>query len=544
MKPITEVAEELGISRELLEPYGKWKAKVRLEALQDSSKQRFRGKLILVTAMTPTPYGEGKTVTSIGLTMALSKLGHRCIVCLRQPSLGPVFGIKGGAAGGGKATVEPMQDINMRFTGDIDAVGAAHNLLAAMLDNHLFHGNQLGIDWRTISWRRVMDMNDRALRRTIVGLGGKRDGVPREDGFIITAASEVMAVLCLAKDYADLKRRLRRIIIGYTQEGKPVRADQLKAVGSMAAILKEALEPNLAQTAEGTPALIHGGPFGNVAHGTASLSSILLGLRLADYCVVEAGFATELGAEKFVDIVARTGEFNVDAAVIVATVRALRHHGGASKESVNSPNPEALKKGMGNLGKHIENVRTFGITPVVAINRFHTDAQEEIRLIEQFCRSQGVQCAVSSVFQQGGQGGIQLAERVVEASNRGSRSKPLYPLEASVEQKLEAIVKDLYGGSSVEYTFDAKKDLERISALGLVNEPICVAKTPLSLSDDAVKLGRPREFTAVVRRLEVAAGAGFNIAYMGDVVMMPGLPKKPAAESIDITDDGAITGLY
>jgi formate--tetrahydrofolate ligase len=543
VKPITQVADELGITQEL-KPYGKWKAKIGFQELRDSKEEKLRGKLILVTAMTPTPYGEGKTVTSIGLAMALSKLGHRSIVCLRQPSLGPVFGMKGGAAGGGKSTVEPMADINMRFTGDIDAVGAAHNLLAALLDNHLFHGNQLGIDWRTISWRRVMDMNDRALRHTIVGLGGKKDGVPREDGFIITAASEVMAVLCLAMDYADLKRRLGRIIVGYTQEGKPVRAEQLKALGSMAAILKEALEPNLAQTADGTPALIHGGPFGNIAHGTASLTSILLGLRLADYCVVEAGFATELGAEKFVDIVARIGGLNVDAAVVVATVRALRHHGGAPKESVNSPNPGAVKKGMDNLGKHIENVRTFGILPVVAINRFQSDAEEEIRLIEQFCNSQGVPCAVSTVFEQGGQGGVELAERAVEAANKGSRSRPLYPLEASVEHKLEAIVKDLYGGSNVEYTFDAKKDLERITALGLVNEPICVAKTPLSLSDDPLKLGRPREFTALVRKLEVAAGAGFNVAYMGDVVMMPGLPKKPAAERIDITDDGTVTGLY
>jgi formate--tetrahydrofolate ligase len=388
-----------------------------------------------------------------------------------------------------------------------------------------------------------MDMNDRALRRTIIGLGGKRDGVPREDGFIITAASEVMAVLCLAKDYADLKRRLGRIIVGYTQDGKPVQADQLKAVGSMAAILKEALEPNLAQTSEGTPALIHGGPFGNIAHGTASLVSIALGLQLSDYCVVEAGFATELGAEKFVDIVARIGGLNVDAAVIVATVRALRYHGGASKESVHSPNPEAVKKGMANLGKHIENVRTFGIHPVVAINRFQTDAQEEVRLVEQFCSSQGVQSAVSTVFEQGGPGGVPLAERVVEASGKGSRSRPLYPLEAPVEHKIEAIVKDLYGGSNVEYTFDAKKDLERISVLGLVNQPVCVAKTPLSLSDDPARLGRPREFTALVRRLEVASGAGFNIAYMGDVVTMPGLPKTPAAEKINLTDEGIVEGL-
>jgi formate--tetrahydrofolate ligase len=544
LKPIDQVAEELEISKDDLEPYGKWKAKIRYDSLRDYCKRTRRGKLILVTAMTPTPFGEGKTVTSIGLSMGLNKLGHRSVVCLRQPSLGPVFGIKGGAAGGGRSTVEPMQDINMRFTGDIDAVGAAHNLLAAMLDNHLFHGNELGIDWRTITWRRAIDMNDRALRRTIIGLGGKRDGVPREDGFIITAASEVMAILCLAKDYSDLRERLSRIIVGYTKDGKPVQAAELKAVGAMAAVLRDALEPNLAQTSEGSPALIHGGPFGNIAHGTASLVSILLGLCLADYCVVEAGFATELGAEKFVDIVSRTGGFNVDAAVIVATVRALRHHGGAAKEKLNSPNVDAVKRGLGNLGKHIENVRTFGPMPVVAINKFQTDTKEELQLIQQFCSSQGVPFATSTAFEEGGKGAVELAERTVEAANKGYRSTPIYPVEAPIEHKLEAIVKDLYGGTGVEYTFDAKKDLERIAALGLVNEPVCVAKTPLSLSDDPLRIGRPREFTALVRRLEVAAGAGFNIAYMGDVVTMPGLPKRPAAENIDFTEDGSITGLH
>jgi len=544
MKPIVDVAQELGIAEDHVKPYGKWKAKIGFEAFPSFGAGSRRGKLILVTAMTPTPFGEGKTVTSIGLTMGLARLGHRSVVCLRQPSLGPVFGIKGGAAGGGKSTVEPMQDINMRFTGDIDAIGAAHNLLAAMLDNHLFQGNELGIDWRTISWRRAIDMNDRALRRTIIGLGGRRDGVPREDGFIITAASEVMAILCLARDYADLKERMSRIIVGYTNDGNPVRASQLKAVGAMAAVLRDALEPNLAQTVEGTPALIHGGPFGNIAHGTASLVSILLGLSLTDYCVVEAGFASELGAEKFVDIVARTGGFSVDAAVVVASVRALRHHGGACRENLNSPNPEAVKKGLGNLGKHIENVKTFGPMPVVAINKFPWDTREELRLIEQFCSSQGVAFAISTAFEEGGKGAIELAERAVEAANRGMKSRPLYPLEAPVEHKIEAVVKDLYGGTGVEYTFDAKKDLERISALGLVNMPVCIAKTPLSLSDDPTKLGRPREFTALVRRLEIAAGVGFNIAYMGDVVTMPGLPKRPAAENIQLTDAGVILGLY
>ncbi len=544
MKPIRQVAQELGIADNLLKPYGKWMVKIGFEAFRVHDSNKRHGKLILVTAMTPTPFGEGKTVTSIGLAMGLSKLGHRSVLCLRQPSLGPAFGIKGGAAGGGKSTVEPMQDINMRFTGDIDAVGAAHNLLAALLDNHLFHGNELRVDWRTISWRRCIDMNDRALRRTIIGLGGRRDGIPREEGFIITAASEVMAVLCLARDYSDLKERLRRIIVGYNIEGKPVQAAQLKGVGSMAALLRDAVEPNLAQTAEGTPALIHGGPFGNIAHGTASLISILLGSALADYCVVETGFASELGAEKFVDIVSRTGGFNVEAAVIVATVRSLRHHGGAQGEGVNLPNYQAVKRGLGNLGKHIENVRAFGLTPVVAINKFQSDTEEELQLVAEFCNSQDVPHAVSTAFENGGQGTIELAERVVEVADKGFRIKPLYPLEASVEHKLEAIVKDLYGGTGAEYTFDAKNDLERISQLGLVNQPVCVAKTPLSLSDDPTKYGRPSNFTALVRRLEIAAGAGFNIAYMGDVVTMPGLPKRPAAENIELTDDGIITGMY
>ena len=544
MRPIFEVANELGIRDEYVKPHGKWKAKISFDAVRNASSKKDKGKLVLVTAMTPTPLGEGKTVTAIGVVMGLAKLGHKSVLCLRQPSLGPVFGIKGGAAGGGKSTVEPMQDINMRFTGDIDAVAAAHNLLAAMLDNHLFHGNELQIDWRNISWRRCVDMNDRALRKTVIGLGGKRDGIPREEGFIITAASEVMAVLCLSKDYHDLKTRLGQIIVGYDTQGKPVRAIQLKAVGSMAAILRETLEPNLAQTAEGTPALIHGGPFANIAHGTSSLVSIQLGLSVADYCVVEAGFASELGAEKFVDIVSRVGSLNVSAAIIVATVRALRYHGGVSAEKLNSADPEAVKRGLENLGKHIENVQAFGLPPVVAINKFQSDEPSEIHVIEQFCSSLNVPCAVSTVFENGGQGASELAEHVVEATRKGAQSHPVYPLEASVEDKIEAVVKGLYGGVGAEYTSDAKKDLDRITRLSSVNQPICVAKTPLSLSDDPTKIGRPRDFTALVRRLEVAAGAGFNIAYMGDVVTMPGLPKRPAAESINLTDEGIITGLH
>ena len=544
MRPILEVAKELGVPDEFVKPYGKWKAKISMRALLESAANNPQGKLILVTGMTPTPSGEGKTVTSIGIAMGLARLGHKSVLCIRQPSLGPVFGIKGGAAGGGKSTVEPMQDINMRLTGDIDAVSAAHNLLAAMLDNHLFHGNELQIDWRTITWRRCVDMNDRALRRTIIGLGGKRDGVPREDGCIITAASEVMAVLCLARNYHDLKERLSRIIIGYDLKGNPVRAGQLKAAGSMAAILKETLEPNLLQTAEGTAALIHGGPFANIAHGTSSLVSIQLGLSLGNYCVVEAGFATELGGEKFVDIVSRAGGFNPCVGVIVATAKALRHHGGVPADKLTTPDAEAVRKGLGNLGKHIENVRTFGLAPVVAINKFRSDTQQELDVVRQFCNSLNVPCAVSTVFEDGGKGGVELAERVVEAAGKGAQSHPVYPLKAPVEHKLEAIVKDVYGGTGVEFSLDARKDLERITRLAFVDQPVCVAKTPLSLSDDPAKIGRPREFTGLVRRLTVAAGARFNIAYMGDIVTMPGLPKKPAAERIDLTDDGIITGLF
>jgi formate--tetrahydrofolate ligase len=544
MKPIIQIAEELGVPQDSLNLYGKWKAKISFEAVTKLTKRR-RGKLILVTAMTPTPFGEGKTVTAIGLAMGLRKLGHRPVVCLRQPSLGPVFGIKGGAAGGGKATVEPMQDINMRFTGDIDAIGVAHNLLAAIIDNHLFHGNQLEIDWRTINWPRTLDMNDRSLRSTIIGLGGKTDGIPRQDRFIITAASEIMAILCLSRDYADLKRRLNLITIGYTREGgRPVHASDLKVVGAMAAVLRDTLEPNLAQTIEGTPALIHGGPFANIAHGTASLISIQLGLSLADYCVVEAGFGSDLGAEKFVDIAARIGELNVDAAVVVASIKALRHHGGVQKTELNSPNLVAVKKGLGNLGKHIENVRTLGSKPIVALNKFRDDTEEETQLVAHFCRNQGIPFEISTVFEQGGQGAVELARQTVEAANMGHHNHPIYPVGAPIEQKLEAIVKDIYGGTGVEYSIDAKKDLERLSSLGLVNQPVCVAKTPLSLTDDPAKIGRPREFSVLVRRLHAATGAGFIVAHMGDIVVLPGLPKVPAAENINLSDDGIITGVF
>jgi len=543
LKPVVEVAEELGIPPDSLNLYGKWKAKVPFEVAKRLSGSR-RGKLILVTAMTPTPWGEGKTVTAIGLGMGLSKLGHRSVVCLRQPSMGPVFGIKGGAAGGGKSTVEPMQSINLGFTGDINAIGIAHNLLAAVIDNHLFQGNELGIDWRTINWPRTMDMNDRSLRSTVIGLGGKADGIPRQDGFIITAASEVMAILCLSRDYADLKERLGRITIGYTRDGKPIHAANLKAVGAMASVLKEAIEPNIVQTIEGTPVLIHGGPFANIAHGTASLISIKLGLSLADYCVVEAGFASDLGAEKFVDIACRVGDLNVDAAMIVASVRALRYHGGATKTELNQPNPDAVRKGLSNLGKHIENVRTLGPMPIVALNKFRDDAEDEITLVESFCKGQGIPFAISTAYEEGGQGAVELARQAADAAKRSQRSKPLYPLEAPIEQKVEAIARDIYGASGVDYSQDAKKDLQRLNSLGLVNQPVCMAKTPLSLTDDPNKIGRPREFNVLVRRVHAATGAGFNITLMGDIVLMPGLPKVPVAENIKLDDDGTITGVF
>jgi len=543
LRAVSEVAQELGISEEYVFPYGKSKAKVGLGAIRDSDLFRKHTKLILVTGMTPTPFGEGKTVTSIGLAMGLRKLGRSSVVCLRQPSLGPIFGIKGGAAGGGKSTVEPMQEINLGLTGDIYAVTSAHNLLSAMIDNHIFHGNELSINPATVTWPRAIDMNDRALRHTMVAVG-KKEGVPREDGFVISAASEVMAILCLSRDYADLKDRLGRIIIGNNREGNVVVADSLKVFGSMAAILKNALEPNLVQTAEGTPALVHGGPFGNIAHGTASVLSIQLGLKSAEYCVVETGFASDLGAEKFVDIVTQAGSFDANVAVVVASVRALKHHGGESSENVLLPDQKALNLGLENLRKHIENTHILGLEPVVAINKFPTDTDEELKQVEQFCLSQGVSFAVSTPFENGGVGAIELAERVVEASAKNCKSKPLYSLTDSIEIKLNLIVNKIYGGTGIDFGADVKKDSEWIGKLGLANNPICVAKTQLSLSDDPRKLGRPVNFTVFLRKISPDAGAGFNVAYMGDIVTMPGLPKHPAAENINLTDDGTIIGLY
>jgi formate--tetrahydrofolate ligase len=524
--------------------YGRWKAKIKMEAVLASEERK--GKLVLVTAINPTPSGEGKTVTAIGLSMALNRLGRKTVVCIRQPSLGPVFGVKGGAAGGGRATVEPMQEINLRFTGDIDAVGAAHNLLAAMVDNHIFQGNELGLEIHSVCLNRVVDMNDRALRHIVVGLGGKSDGVPREGGFIITAASEIMAVLCMSLGYADLKRRLGRIIMGFTESSRPVTVDDLKATGAMAAILKEALQPNLVQTAEGTPALIHGGPFGNIALGTCSLSSIIFGLSHSEFAVVEAGFGSDLGGEKFFDIVSRVGGFNVDCAVIIASVKALQYHGGfkSSADSTGSSRLASLQKGLENLGKHLEIVQNFGIQPVVCINRFSTDSDEEVKLIQDYCKNRMVESAVSTTFEQGGEGCLELAQKVVSSSEKGLRSVPLYNFEEDVETKIQKIVTKIYGGDSVEFEPESKKGLSLIQKLGFANLPICMAKTPLSLSEDPKKLGRPRNFVCTVKRLEIAAGAGYIIAHLGDIVSMPGLPKIPAAEKIEVDDAGNITGLF
>lgn len=497
----------------------------------------------MVTAMTPTPSGEGKTVTTIGLGMGLRRLGKKSIVCLRQPSLGPIFGVKGGAAGGGRCTVEPMQDINLHFTGDINAVGSAHNLLSAMLDNHVFHGNELGLDSEMLTWPRAVDMNDRALRRIVVGMGETRRGVQHENSFVITAASEIMAIHGLSKDYADLRSRLERVIVGYGGDRRPVTAEQLKAAGAMAVVLKESLAPNLVQTAEGTPALVHGGPFANIAHGTSSLTSILLGLKVADYCVVESGFASDLGAEKFIDMVTRTGGFDVSVAVIVVTVRALRFHGGVAKDALESPNLKAVAVGLDNLAKHVENMGKFGLTPVVAINEFPSDSEGEIGQVREFCRERGLPCAVSTAFTDGSEGAIELSKSVVDAAELREKGRPIYSLGMSIEEKLDLLTREVYGGTGVDYEQDALEDIVLISRLGLAGQPICVAKTPLSLSDDPKKIGRPNGFKCRVHHVRPAAGAGFNIAYMGEVTTMPGLPKVPLAEQMDLTGDGMISGL-
>ena len=544
MLPIKEVAASIGIKEDDLELYGKYKAKIS-DDLINESKNNKDGKLILVTAINPTPAGEGKTTTSVGLGEAFGRLGKKALIALREPSLGPCFGIKGGAAGGGYAQVVPMEDLNLHFTGDFHAITSANNLLAALLDNHIQQGNELGIDPRQIVWKRCMDMNDRVLRNIVVGLGSKMDGMVREDHFVITVASEIMAILCLADDMADLKRRLAKIIVAYTFDGKPVTAGDLKATGSMAALLKDALKPNLIQTLEHTPALVHGGPFANIAHGCNSVRATKTALKLADYVITEAGFGADLGAEKFFDIKCRMAGLKPDAVVLVATVRALKYNGGVPKDELSAENLEALKKGIVNLEKHIENLQKFGVPVVVTLNSFITDTKEETDYIEKFCKDRGCEFALSEVWEKGGEGGIELANRVLYTlGNKESNFKVLYDDSLSLKEKIEKIAKEIYGADGVTYTAAAEKELKRITDLGMGDFPVCMAKTQYSLSDDAKKLGRPSGFKINVREVYASAGAGFVVAINGAIMTMPGLSKKPAAYGIDVDDNGVITGLF
>ena len=544
MQKITDVAAKLGISEDDIELYGKYKAKLSYDLIR-RVKDKKDGKLILVTAITPTPAGEGKSTTTVGLAQGLAKLGKKVIVALREPSIGPCMGIKGGAAGGGYSQVVPMEDINLHFTGDFHAITSAHMLLAAMLDNHIQQGNALNIDPRRIAWKRVVDMNDRELRNIVVGLGGKAHGVPRQDGFDITVASEVMAILCLASSLHDLKERLAKIIVAYDYNGNPVTAGQIKAQGAMAALLKDAVKPNLVQTLENVPAIIHGGPFANIAHGCNSVMATQTGLKLADYTITEAGFGADLGAEKFFDIKCRYAGLKPDAAVIVATVRALKMHGGVPKTELKTPNVEAVKKGLVNLEKHIENVKKFGVPCVVAINIFAQDTAEELEAVREHCAKHGVNVALSDVFAKGGEGGIDLAKEVIALADSGeSKFAPIYPLEMSLKGKIETIAKEIYGADGVNYTKEADKALKEFEELGYGNLPICMAKTQYSFSDDPALLGRPSGFKITIRNCRIAAGAGFIVVLTGDVMTMPGLPKVPAAEKIDVTDDGVISGLF
>ena len=544
MLSIKEVAASIGIKEDDLELYGKYKAKIS-DDLINESKNNKDGKLILVTAINPTPAGEGKTTTSVGLGEAFGRLGKKALIALREPSLGPCFGIKGGAAGGGYAQVVPMEDLNLHFTGDFHAITSANNLLAALLDNHIQQGNELGIDPRQIVWKRCMDMNDRVLRNIVVGLGSKMDGMVREDHFVITVASEIMAILCLADDMADLKRRLAKIIVAYTFDGKPVTAGDLKATGSMAALLKDALKPNLIQTLEHTPALVHGGPFANIAHGCNSVRATKTALKLADYVITEAGFGADLGAEKFFDIKCRMAGLKPDAVVLVATVRALKYNGGVPKDELSAENLEALKKGIVNLEKHIENLQKFGVPVVVTLNSFITDTKEETDYIEKFCKDRGCEFALSEVWEKGGEGGIELANRVLYTlENKESNFKVLYDDSLSFKEKIEKIAKEIYGADGVTYTAAAEKELKRITDLGMGDFPVCMAKTQYSLSDDAKKLGRPSGFKINVREVYASAGAGFVVAINGAIMTMPGLSKKPAAYGIDVDDNGVITGLF
>jgi formate--tetrahydrofolate ligase len=543
IRPIAEVAEKLELSADDLEFYGKYKAKISLEAW-NRLQNRPDGKLILVTAINPTPAGEGKTTTSVGLGDAFHKLGKKVAVALREPSLGPCFGLKGGAAGGGYAQVLPMEDINLHFTGDFHAITTAHNLLAAVLDNHLQQGNELDIDVRRITWRRVLDLNDRALRNIVCGMGGKAHGVPRETGFDITVASEMMAILCLAADLDDMKQRLGQIVVAYTRSGRPVRACELGVTGALTLLFKDAIKPNLVQTIEGTPAFIHGGPFANIAHGCNSVMATKFALKLADIVVTEAGFGADLGAEKFLDIKCRFAGIHPDAVVIVATVRALKMHGGMPKSELTKLDMKALEGGLSNLTKHIENIHKFGLPVVVAINAFPTDTPEELAYVERKCNELGAQVALSEVWAKGGEGGIALAQKVLQATQQPSDFKYIYETEASIPAKIEAIAREIYGADGVDFTAPAKKSIAELEKLGLDKMPVCMAKTQYSLSDDATKLGRPSGFRITVREIRLSAGAGFIVALTGNILTMPGLPKHPAAENMDITNDGKISGLF
>lgn len=543
MKPITEVAKLLNIPEDELELYGKYKAKISDEYI-NSIKNNSNGKLVLVTAINPTPAGEGKTTTTVGLGQALGLMGKKSVIALREPSLGPCFGIKGGAAGGGNAQVVPMEDLNLHFTGDFHAITSANNLLAALLDNHIQQGNQLGIDTRSVVWKRCLDMNDRALRNIVVGLGAKADGVVREDHFVITVASEIMAILCLADDMEDLKKRLSKIVVAYNFAGDPVTAGDLGAVGSMAALLKDALKPNLIQTLENTPAIVHGGPFANIAHGCNSVRATKTALKLADYCITEAGFGADLGAEKFLDIKCRMAGLKPDAIVLVATVRALKYNGGVKKEDLSTENLDALKKGIVNLEKHIENLQKYDVPVVVTLNSFITDTENETNFVKDFCIERGCDFALSEVWEKGGEGGVALAETLLKTlETKESHYHPLYKDELSLEEKIETIAKEIYGADGVNYSQSAKKQLEKLTKLGFGNMPVCVAKTQYSLSDDPTLLGRPENFNIEVRECYVSAGAGFVVVITGQIMTMPGLPKAPAALSIDVVD-GKITGLF
>lgn len=544
MKHIREIAASVGITEDELEYYGKYKAKVSGE-LWNRVKDNDDGKLVLVTAINPTPAGEGKTTTTIGLGDALTRMGKKCVLALREPSLGPVMGIKGGAAGGGYSQVVPMEDINLHFTGDMHAITAANNLLSAMIDNHIHQGNALDIDVNNIVWKRVLDMNDRALRSVVVGLGGRLNGVPREDGFMITVASEIMAILCLASDLEDLKNRFGEIIIGYNRSGQPVKASDLNAQGAMAALMKDAIKPNLVQTLEHTPAFIHGGPFANIAHGCNSVQATKLALKLGDYTITEAGFGADLGAEKFMDIKCRAAGLKPDAVVIVATVRALKYNGGVAKTDLKAENVDALLKGIGNLEKHIENMKSYGVPVVVAINRFDTDTDAELDAVKERCAALGAKCALSEVFAKGGEGGEELAKLIIEAvENEKSNYAPAYDVNDSIKDKINTIVTKIYGGAGAVYSAKANRQIREIEALGLDKKPVCMAKTQYSLSDDASLLGRPKDFTVTVNTVRVSNGAGFIVAETGNIMVMPGLPKVPAANNIDIDADGVITGLF